>query len=184
MISLKLSENMHFYLWIIIKGIVLIVIINITGPRIIYNKIKEKLRDSTLWIPFYRNKVKDLCLMVSNDHSIKKIPAFSPGLFSNVYNGLMDWIDLIHVLYKLITVISWSSAWNPKHSDFLILFLCLNFNRRNNECHHKCLTKIFICVLPIPIHYQQLQKMKTLYLNWLFPSNCHWFCIHLTVHWK
>ena len=31
--------------------------------------------------------------MVSNDHSIKKIPAFSPGLFSNVYNGLMDWIE-------------------------------------------------------------------------------------------
>ena len=44
MISLKLSENMHFYLWIIIKGIIFIVIINITGPGIIYNKIIEKLK--------------------------------------------------------------------------------------------------------------------------------------------
>ena len=44
MISLKLSEDMYFYLWIIIKGIIFIVIINITGPGIIYNKIIEKLK--------------------------------------------------------------------------------------------------------------------------------------------
>ena len=44
MISLKPSEDMHFYLWIIIKGIIFIVITMITGPGIIYNKIIEKLK--------------------------------------------------------------------------------------------------------------------------------------------
>ena len=45
MISLKPSEDMYSYLWIIIKGIVFIVIIIITGPGIIYNKIGEKLKE-------------------------------------------------------------------------------------------------------------------------------------------
>lgn len=143
--------------------------------------------------------------MVSNYHFIEKIPAFSPGFFSNVYDlchifleGL-NWTVLrsrisvrctiilrrlphflakktestiqkrktnrnsFYMSYLILSChICYPLHWNPKHHDFVILWLCLNFNCRNiNKCHHKSWTEIFNCVLPIPIHYQQLQKMET-----------------------
>ena len=48
MTNLKPSEDIYFYLWIIIKGIIFIVFIITTGPGIIYNKIREKLKLMTI----------------------------------------------------------------------------------------------------------------------------------------